>query len=209
VAARANPGLLATLEEARDSGKTTVSNQTTLPGDQDLPAGRRPVAFELVVPVYRVELRPDAPVAERRRRFLGWATGQFRAGDILDEAMQNVAPTTGVELHDLEAGSDSRVASHPRDFRAGGRYVRESTFTLGEEFSLLLPDCRLDNGVEIAERLRTAQPEVTCSIGVAAWDGRESADELITRADRALYAAKPGGRNRCLAARPPVASRVP
>jgi diguanylate cyclase (GGDEF)-like protein len=346
--ARANPGLLATLEAARDSGKTTVSNQTTLPGDQDLPAERRPVAFELVVPVYRVELRPDASVAERRRQFLGWATGQFRAGDILDGAMQNVAPTTGVELHDLEAVSDSRVASHPRDFRAGGRYVRESTFRLGErafmlryaplpgnailtdrtigasvvlatgvavaillgallwllaqvgalyrevdrlartdsltgvanrrawdeelprelaraarsgqplclalldldlfkdyndqhghqagdrllkaaaaawqaklrktdllaryggeEFSLLLPDCPLDNGMEIAERLRTAQPEGTCSIGVAAWDGRESADELITRADRALYAAKAGGRNRCLAARPPAASRVP
>jgi diguanylate cyclase (GGDEF)-like protein len=83
----------------------------------------------------------------------------------------------------------------------------------GEEFSLLLlPDCHLDNGMEIAERLRTAQPEGTCSIGMAAWDGRESADELITRADRALYAAKAGGRNRCLADRAPdaaAAARTP
>ena len=33
----------------------------------------------------------------------------------------------------------------------------------GEEFAALLPDCGLDNAMQIAERLRTAQPEVTCS----------------------------------------------
>jgi diguanylate cyclase (GGDEF)-like protein len=67
----------------------------------------------------------------------------------------------------------------------------------GEEFGVLLPDCRLDDAMEIAERLRIAQPEVTCSLGVAAWDGREDAARLVARADRALYAAKAGGRNRC------------
>jgi diguanylate cyclase (GGDEF)-like protein len=40
----------------------------------------------------------------------------------------------------------------------------------GEEFAFLLPDCNLNDTMEIAERLRTAQPEVTCSIGVADWD---------------------------------------
>jgi CHASE1-domain containing sensor protein len=86
--ARAIPSVLATLEQARDSGATTVSNQTTLAGDLDLPAPERPVAFELFVPVYRYELRPDAPVAERRRTLVGWATGQFRARDFLDAAMK-------------------------------------------------------------------------------------------------------------------------
>jgi hypothetical protein len=45
-----------------------VSNQTTLPGDVNLPAGRRPVAFEVFVPVYDVE---HPTPAERRSRFLG------------------------------------------------------------------------------------------------------------------------------------------
>ena len=58
--------------------------------------------------------------------------------------------------------------------------------------------------MEIAERLRTAQPEVTCSIGVADWDGREDIGRLVARADRALYAAKAGGRDRCVAVPAPA-----
>jgi diguanylate cyclase (GGDEF)-like protein len=78
----------------------------------------------------------------------------------------------------------------------------------GEEFAVLLPDCGLDSGVEIAERLRTAPPEGTCSIGLAACDGHEAAAHLVARADRALYAAKESGRNRSCAAprEPPLAS---
>jgi diguanylate cyclase (GGDEF)-like protein len=75
----------------------------------------------------------------------------------------------------------------------------------GEEFAVLLPDCELENAMEIAERLRTAQPEGTCSIGVARWDDGEDPISLIARADRALYAAKEGGRDRCRAD-PPVAA---
>jgi len=58
--------------------------------------------------------------------------------------------------------------------------------------------------MEIAERLRTAQPEVTCSLGVAAWDGQEEAAGLVARADRGLYAAKEAGRDRCLADQAPA-----
>jgi len=66
----------------------------------------------------------------------------------------------------------------------------------GEEFAILLPDCDLEDAMEIADRLRTAQPEGTCSLGIAQWDGREDVTALVARADRALYAAKEAGRDR-------------
>jgi PleD family two-component response regulator len=42
--------------------------------------------------------------------------------------------------------------------------------------------------------------EVTCSIGLASWDFRESSAELVRRADEALYDAKAGGRDRFVTA---------
>ncbi|GIK24159.1 MAG: GGDEF domain-containing protein [Betaproteobacteria bacterium] len=77
----------------------------------------------------------------------------------------------------------------------------------GEEFLLLLKGCELDEARRIAEDLRQAVAAspvavgklaipVTISIGVSQFDGRESMDRLIGRADEALYAAKHGGRNR-------------
>jgi diguanylate cyclase (GGDEF)-like protein/PAS domain S-box-containing protein len=71
----------------------------------------------------------------------------------------------------------------------------------GEEFALLLPNCSRDNARTLADRLRAAMPDsVTVSIGVAAWDGQETPDELLNRADQALYTAKATGRNRCVTA---------
>jgi diguanylate cyclase (GGDEF)-like protein len=70
----------------------------------------------------------------------------------------------------------------------------------GEEFVLLLPACALEDAVQIVERLRKVTPLVTCSVGLARWDFQESPRELVERADQALYAAKAGGRNRCVAA---------
>jgi diguanylate cyclase (GGDEF)-like protein len=67
----------------------------------------------------------------------------------------------------------------------------------GEEFILLLPDADADLAAEILQQLRRVTPAgQTFSAGVAVWDGAESSDELIGRADQALYAAKAGGRNR-------------
>jgi len=76
----------------------------------------------------------------------------------------------------------------------------------GEEFLALLPDTGGESAAAVAEDLRASAEEVeahcrghvlgaTVSIGWAAWDGTEGPDELIKRADIALYAAKDAGRN--------------
>jgi diguanylate cyclase (GGDEF)-like protein len=81
----------------------------------------------------------------------------------------------------------------------------------GEEFSVLLSGRDLAQGMEAAERLRGEVLSLrlpvdgkvltlTCSFGVSEWQNGESVDELLRRADMALYAAKAAGRNRVVAA---------
>jgi diguanylate cyclase (GGDEF)-like protein/PAS domain S-box-containing protein len=71
----------------------------------------------------------------------------------------------------------------------------------GEEFGLLAPSCTREDARSLADRLRAVVPGgATVSIGVAAWDGQETAEELVARADAALYAAKEAGRDRCVTA---------
>jgi diguanylate cyclase (GGDEF)-like protein len=67
----------------------------------------------------------------------------------------------------------------------------------GEEFALLLPDAGSGDAYEILERLRTSTPQLqTVSAGLATWDREETAEQLVERADAALYEAKAGGRDR-------------
>lgn len=80
----------------------------------------------------------------------------------------------------------------------------------GEEFALIMPETDQNKGKRLAERLRKTvesykfefgekQPggRVTMSIGFASYPhNASSAFELIEKADKALYRAKEGGRNR-------------
>jgi len=66
----------------------------------------------------------------------------------------------------------------------------------GEEFLVLLPDTAPGEAGEIVERLRAKTPMgQSCSAGLACWDYAESIDDLLGRADQALYLAKAGGRD--------------
>lgn len=78
----------------------------------------------------------------------------------------------------------------------------------GEEMAFLLPQTDLIGGCQLAERLRqavSARPfvvqgreiPITISLGVAAYPaGARDRDDLFAAADRALYEAKRGGRNK-------------
>ena len=80
----------------------------------------------------------------------------------------------------------------------------------GEEFLLLLPEVDAQGAVRVAERLRrlvaTAElaksaesSRITISLGIALLEDGDKADELVTRADRAMYESKKTGGNRlCL-----------
>lgn len=102
----------------------------------------------------------------------------------------------------------SRLRSCIRPQEALGRYG-------GEEFLIVLPGSSHSTAMAVAERMRIAiasQPEViggttlglTISAGVASTDVFPAAttEELISRADMALYAAKDAGRNRVVNATP-------
>lgn len=87
----------------------------------------------------------------------------------------------------------------------------------GEEFAFLLPETALNDARQVAERLRedvaniaalpvastaaaapgpAQEQSITVSIGVCQLRDGESLDQLMVRADAALYKAKRGGRNR-------------
>jgi diguanylate cyclase (GGDEF)-like protein len=96
------------------------------------------------------------------------------------------------------------VFANIRSFDRFGRFG-------GEEFLLVLPDTPQDTAATILDRLRAIIADldwsafspgmrVTVSAGVTALRPEESPDALLARADRALYEAKAGGRNRIVSA---------
>jgi len=77
----------------------------------------------------------------------------------------------------------------------------------GEEFSIILPDTDIDSAIAFAEKLRkrieqtivvSGENEIrpTMSLGIAMNRKSTNLDDLLERADRALYTAKRSGRNK-------------
>lgn len=93
-----------------------------------------------------------------------------------------------------------------RDTDSFGRYG-------GEEFLAVLPESPVEGAIDAADRARQAMAAerfaptlvspkesgdfaATASAGIAAWEEGLDADQLLARADNALYRAKTRGRNR-------------
>ncbi len=84
----------------------------------------------------------------------------------------------------------SAVSAWVKALRAGDLIARFG----GDEFLILLPDCPSAEAERVAKRLCEALPlsslDCTCSTGIALWDGHETAEGLLSRADKALYETK-------------------
>jgi diguanylate cyclase (GGDEF)-like protein len=90
----------------------------------------------------------------------------------------------------------------------------------GEEFVLVLPSTPLQGAEQVAERVRETLEgadiqdgngdviPVTASFGVATYALGETLEQVIDRADRAMYLAKSGGRNRVICDTPPISKPV-
>lgn len=108
-----------------------------------------------------------------------------------------------IDLDNLKKVNDALGHEHgdrqiERCARLWTNALRETDFIArigGDELFVLLPDCPGPHAEQIARRmLSAAPPGHSFSIGVATWHGDEKGYELVHRADRAMYAAKGGGR---------------
>ena len=113
------------------------------------------------------------------------------------------------------SGGDSVLVSVARVLQSATRESDTVVRYGGDEFVVLLTNTGEDNGAKIAERIRSktaathhilsegTQIPVTVSVGWATLSAESailSANELLEVADRSLYLAKAGGRNRVVRA---------
>ena len=109
-------------------------------------------------------------------------------------------------------GGDALLAGMGQVLRSRARAEDIACRYGGEEFTLILPETGSEDACRVAEALRQAVqalrvehmgrelPPVTVSIGVATHhDPVENGEQLVQRADRALYRAKREGRDRVVA----------
>lgn len=92
--------------------------------------------------------------------------------------------------------------------------MRETDFIArygGEEFVMFLPGADENKALELADTLRekiaacnfkhrSGIVRITASCGITSFSKGDSHESMFERADRALYAAKDSGRNRCMVA---------
>lgn len=147
-------------------------------------------------------------------------SGSLVLASLVDEA-QTVARPLSLILADIDRfkrindtyghqAGDGVLAEVGRVLRSRIRDSDVAARWGGEEFLVVVPDCGLEEAIELAERIRTAVSgldldvvgRVTVSLGVAEWHAGESAKSLLQRADDAMYRAKREGRDRVVPSLP-------
>ena len=137
---------------------------------------------------------PLTGLANRR----GW---NEQLGRELAQARRSGRPVSValMDIDDFKAFNDSRghqagdrllvaaAAAWQGQLREGDLLCRWG----GDEFAALLPDCSEGAAHEIIARVTSTTPGLlSCAAGVAAWDGVETSDELVWRADAELLKRK-------------------
>jgi len=176
-------------------------------------AGRtKDLQHELMAQGARLEalLREDALTGLLNRRAIltqlaGMVSGARRHNHPLSIGILDLDAFKAInDEHGHHVGDEVLVTS-VRAMRAHLRAEDQLGRLGGEEFLMLLPDTASAAARAVAEKLRAevaaapAPVPVTVSVGVATW-GQETPEELLRRADAALYRAKEAGRDRVMAA---------
>jgi diguanylate cyclase (GGDEF)-like protein len=175
-------------------------------------SGLRMLAAEAAIAIHRAELLARLEASARTDDLTGLPNRRAWEHELpreLARASRELRPVC-VAMLDLDR---FKRFNDDRGHQAGDRLLKQATAAWseqlrssdmlarygGEEFAVLLPGCTIGDAEALLERLRVVMPEAeTVSVGVACWDGSESADELVGRADTALYAAKRAGRDRLI-----------
>lgn len=147
-----------------------------------------------------------------RRAFSDWASRELRRTQRYQDALSLILLDVDHFKHINDrfghAAGDLVLSSVARLLMSGIRNCDVVARWGGEEFVLALPSTPMSGAREVAERARRClesanivtdqgqQIPVTASFGVAQLDAQESLEQVIDRADRAMYAAKSAGRNR-------------
>lgn len=168
------------------------------------------LAVEAAVAVDRVDLLARLDVQARTDALTGLANRRTWDEELpleLARAGRTGRPVA-VALLDLDhfktyndafghPAGDALLRTAAQRWRAGLRGTDLLARYGGEEFAVVLPDCDLGGAVQLLDALRRQVPgRETCSVGVTAWDGSETAEQVVARADAALYRAKHDGRDR-------------
>jgi len=120
-----------------------------------------------------------------------------RTNDPLSLAVIDIDNFKDINDRQGHAQGDSLLIDTARRWSEGLRAHDVLARIGGDEFALLMPHCTEQDAAAVIARIHTGTPvPYTCSVGLAAWDGTETAQRLLQRADAALYHAKRNGRDR-------------